>query len=126
MRTPEFIENMKNKSNIIHCNYIPVQLTTEIAKDLNKQKYAGKTFASVKRENKNPFYRLKRGEVLEITNDSCLLEIETVNRTDGGFSTLLGVIYPHGYEKIWFKMDELEKFEKYDEDGNIQELKQKL
>jgi hypothetical protein len=86
---------------------------------LDKQKYAGKTFASVKRENKNPFYRLKKGEVLEITNDSCLLEIETVNRTDGGFSTLLGVVYPYGYEKIWFKMDELEKFEKYDKDGNI-------
>lgn len=111
---------MKNKSNITHCNYIPIQITPEISKELDKQKYAGKTFASVKRENKNPFYRLKRGEVLEITNDSCLLEIETVNRTDGGFSTLLGVIYPHGYEKIWFKKDELEKFEKYDEDGNIQ------
>ena len=111
---------MKNKSNIIHCNYIPIQITPEISKELDKQKYAGKTFASVKRENKNPFYRLKRGEVLEITNDSCLLEIETVNRTDGGFSTLMGVVYPHGYEKIWFKMDELEKFEIYDENGNIQ------
>lgn len=112
---------MKNKSNIIHCNYIPAQLTTEIAKEFDKQKCAGKIFASVKLENKNPFHRLKRGEVLEITNDSCLLEIETVNRvSDNGFSTLMGVIYPHGYEKIWFKMDELEKFETYDEDGNIQ------
>ena len=117
---------MKNESKIIHCNYVPVQITPEMSKYLDKQKYAGKTFASVKLENKNPFYRLKRGEVLEITNDSCLLEIETVNRTDGGFSTLMGVIYPHGYEKIWFKMDELEKFEKYDEDGNIQELKQNV
>lgn len=105
----------------MHCNYIPVQLTPELSKELNKQKYAGKTFASVKRENKNPFYRLKRGEVLEINNDNCLLEIETVNRvSDNGFSTLLGVIYPYGYEKIWFKMDELENFETYDEDGNIQ------
>ena len=75
----------------------------------------------IKLENKNPCYRLKRGEVLEITNDSCLLEIETVNIvSDDGFSTLIGVVYPHGYEKIWFKKDELEKFEIYDENGNIQ------
>lgn len=70
---------------------------------------------------KTQYYRLKRCEVLEITNDSCLLQIETVNRiSDDGVSTLIGVIYPHSYEKIWFKMDELEKFEKYDEDGDIQ------
>ena len=116
--------DMKNKPNmngIKYCKYIPIPITQDIARYLDKQKCAGKTFASVKRENKNPFYRLKRGEVLEITNDSCLLEIETVNSvSDNGFSTLMGVVYPHGYEKIWFKMDELEKFEIYDEDGNIQ------
>lgn len=112
---------MKNKSKIAYCNYIPIRITPEIPKYLDKRQYAGKTFASVKRENKNPYYRLKRGEVLEITNDSCLLEIETVNSvSDDGFSTLMGVVYPHGYEKIWFKMDELEKFETYDENGNIQ------
>lgn len=110
---------MKNKPNIIHCNYIPIEITPEISKYLDKQKCAGKIFASVKRENKNPYYRLKRGEVLEITNDSCLLEIETVNRSNNGFSTLMGVVYPYGYEKIWFKMDELEKFEIYDADDNI-------
>lgn len=90
-------------NNLVYCKYIPIQITPEISKYLDKQKCAGKIFASVKCENNNPFYRLKRGKVLEITNDSCLLEIETVNRTDGGFSTLLGVIYPNGYEKIWFK-----------------------
>jgi hypothetical protein len=106
-------------NNIIHCNYIPIQITPEISKYLDKQKYAGKIFASVKRENKNPFYRLKRGEVLEITNDSCLLEIEIINGiSDDNFSTLMGVVYPYGYEKIWFKMDELEKFETYDENNN--------
>jgi hypothetical protein len=118
---------MKNESQIIYCNYVPIPITQEISKYLDKQKYAGKIFASVKLENENPYYRLKRGEVLEITNDSCLLEIETVNKVSvDGCSTLMGVIYPYGYEKIWFKMDELEKFEKYDEDGNIQELKQKV
>ena len=111
---------MKNNSQIIYCNYIPIHITPEIPKYLDKQEYTGKTFASVKRENKNPYYRLKRGEVLEITNDSCLLEIEIVNRVSvDGCSTLLGVIYPYGYEKIWFKIDELEKFETYDKDGNI-------
>jgi hypothetical protein len=122
-------------NNIIHCNYIPIQITPEISKYLYKQKCAGKIFASVKLENKNPYYRLKQGEVLEITNDSCLLEIETVNYiSEDGYSTLMPIanstlrdaIYPHAYEKIWFKMDELEKFEIYDEDGNIQQLKQKL
>ena len=104
-------------NNIIHCNYNPIQITPEISKKFNKQKYTRKTFASVKRENKNPYYRLKRGEVLEITNDSCLLEIETVNSvSDDGFSTLIGVVYPYGYEKIWFKMDEIEKFKTYTED----------
>jgi hypothetical protein len=112
---------MKNESQIIYCNYVPIPITQEISKYLDKQKYAGKTFANVKLENENPYYRLKRGEVLEITNDRCLLEIETVNRVSkNGCSTLMAVIYPHGYEKIWFKMDELEKFEKYNEDSNIQ------
>ena len=120
MSNNEF-KNKPNMNGIIYCKYIPIQITPEIAKELDKQKYAGKTFASVKLENTNPFYRLKRGEVLESINDSCLLEIETVNRvSDNGFSTLIGVIYPHGYEKIWFKKDELEKFETYDENGNIQ------
>ena len=32
----------------------------------------------------------------------------------------MAAVYPYGYEKIWFKKDELEKFETYDEDGNIQ------
>ena len=112
---------MKNESQIIYCNYIPIPISQDISRYLDKQKYAGKTFASVKRENKNPFYRLKRGEVLETTNDSCLLEIETVNGvSDNGFSTLMAVVYPYGYEKIWFKRDELEKFEMYDENGEKQ------
>lgn len=102
-------------NNIIHCNYIPIQITLELSEYLDKQKCAGKIFANVKRENKNPHYRLKRGKVLEINNDSCLLEIETVNSvSDDGGSTLIGAIYPNGYEKIWFKMDELEKFEIHD------------
>ena len=112
---------MKNTSQIIHYNYIPIHFTSEIPKYWDTQEYAGKTFASVRFENKNPYYRLKRGEVLESTSDSCLLEIETVNRvSDNGCSTLMGVVYPHGYEKIWFKKDELEKFEIYDENGEKQ------
>ena len=112
---------MKNKSKIIYSNYIPIPITIDIPRYLDKQECAGKTFASVKLENKNPYYRLKRGEVLESTNDSCLLEIEIVNRvSDNGCSTLMGVVYPYGYEKIWFKKDELEKLEIYDENGNIQ------
>lgn len=112
---------MKNESQIIYCKYIPIPISQDISRYLDKQKCAGKTFASVKLENKNPFYRLKRGEVLETTPDSCLLEIEIVNRVSkNGCSTLMGVVYPYGYEKIWFKRDELEKFETYDEDGNIQ------
>ena len=108
-------------NNIIYCKYIPIPITQDMSRYLDKQNYAGKTFASVKLENKNPFYRLKRGEVLESTNDSCLLEIEIVNSvSDNGCSTLMAAVYPYGYEKIWFKKDELEKFETYDEDGNIQ------
>ena len=115
------MKNKLNMNNIKYCKYIPIPISQDISRYLDKHKYAGKTFANVKLENKNPFYRLKRGEVLESTNDSCLLEIEIVNRvSDNGYSTLMAVVYPYGYEKIWFKKDELENFETYDENGNIQ------
>ena len=51
-----------------------------------------------------------------------MLEIETVNKTsETGHTTWIGVCYPTGYTKIWFPMDMLEKFEKYDEKGELKE-----
>lgn len=74
----------------------------------------------MKRSNPNPAYRCKRGQVVEMSPTGYCLEIETVNTTsEEGFSTWIGVIYPHGYKKIWFNADEVEDFETYDENGDL-------
>ena len=33
--------------------------------------------------------------------------------------TLVGVMYSHGYKKIWFNEDELSNFETHDENGDL-------
>ena len=107
-------------TGITYCNYVPVQLTEEEWEKREKMKRAGKTYAKVKRSNPNPAYRCKRGQVVEMCPTGYCLEIETVNTTsENGFSTLIGVTYPHGYKKIWFNADEVEDFETYDENGDL-------
>lgn len=96
-------------------------LSQEEWEKCEKMNRAGKTYAKVKRSNPNPSYRCKRGQVVDKSPTGYCLEIETVNTvSDSGFSTLIGVIYPHGYEKIWFNADEVEDFESYDENGEQQ------
>lgn len=107
-------------TGITYCNYVPVQLTEEEWEKRLKMNRAGKTYAKVKRSNPNPAYRCKRGQVVEKSPTGYCLEIETVNTTnEEGFSTLIGVTYPHGYSKIWFNADEVEDFETYDENGDL-------
>lgn len=107
-------------SDIVYCNYIPIQLTPEEAEKRNREFRAGKTYAMVSFKHQDPYCRGKRGIIWDRKDNQCLLEIETVNRvSENGFSTLVGVLYPTGYTKIWFPMDMLEKFEEYDEKGEL-------
>lgn len=111
-------------SGIIYVPYIPKQIveTDEEREARVKRERAGKSYAKVKLSNDNPFYRHKRGEIVD--RDSAAkrycLEIETVNRcSENGCCTLIGTVHPHGYEKIWFNEDELSNFETYDENGDL-------
>ena len=107
---------------IVYSRYVPVLLdeTDEERMARVRRERAGKTFARVKRSNPNPSYRCKRGRVVDKSPTGYCLEIETVNTmSDSGFSTLIGVTYPNGYEKIWFNADEVEDFETYDENGEL-------
>ena len=111
-------------SGIIYVPFIPLQLveTDEEREARVKRERAGKSYAKVKLSNDNPFYRHKRGEIVDkdLAAKRYCLEIETVNRcSENGYYTLIGVIYPHGYEKIWFNEDELTNFETYDENGEL-------
>lgn len=116
----KFNEKSPGNSGIIYCNYVPKQLTEEEWKKHEKMNRAGKTYAKVKRSNPNPSYRCKRGQIVQQSPEGYCLEIETVNTTnEEGFSTWIGVLYPHGYEKIWFDHDEVEDFETYDENGEL-------
>ena len=111
---------MSENSGIVFCNYIPLQLTPEEAEKRNREFRAGKTYARVSLKHPDPYHRGKRGIIWDRKDNQCLLEIETVNRvSENGFSTLVGVVYPTGYTKIWFPMDMLEKFEEYDEKGDL-------
>lgn len=110
-------------SGVIYIPYIPKQIveTDEEREARVKRERAGKSYAKVKLSNDNPHYRHKRGEIVDkdpITKKYCL-EIETVNMcSKNGCQTWIGVMYPHGYKKIWFDEDELSNFETYDENGN--------
>lgn len=111
-------------SGIIYVPYIPMQIveTDEEREARIKRNRAGKSYAKVKLSNSNPRYRCKRGEIVDrdLTNKRYRLEIETVNTcSKNGHSTWIGVMYPHGYEKIWFNEDELSNFETYDENGEL-------
>lgn len=111
---------------IVYIPYIPKQIveTDEEREARVKHNRAGKSYAKVKLSNNNPRYRCKRGEIVDkdLAAKRYCLEIETVNRcSENGYYTLIGVIYPHGYEKIWFNEDELTNFESYDENGEQQE-----
>ena len=106
-------------SGIIHVPYVPMTLSPEEWEKRERMNRAGKSYAKVKKSNPNPSYRCKRGQVVDKSPTGYCLEIETVNTvSDSGFSTWIGVIYPHGYEKIWFDNDEVEDFETYDENGD--------
>ena len=110
---------MSENSGIVFSKYVPIILSPEEWEKREKMNRAGKTYAKVKKSNPNPFHRCKRGQVVDKSPTGYCLEIETVNRMDNGFSTLIGVLYPHGYEKIWFNADEVENFESYDENGEL-------
>ena len=119
-----FNETKPGNSGIVYCNYIPMTLSEEEWKKRERAFRANKTYAKVSRQHPNPYYRGKRGIIWETNflngNEQCLLEIETVNRvSEDGFSTLVGVVYPNGYNKIWFPKAILENFEKYDENGDL-------
>ena len=108
------------KSEIIHCPFVPKMLveTDEEREARYMRERAGKKYATVKLSNGNAHYRGKRGQILDSGNGKSLLEIETVNScSSNGCHTLMGVVYPYGYEKIWFDDSELEKFEEYDGNG---------
>ena len=111
-------------SGVIYIPYIPKQIveTDEEQEARIKRNRAGKSYAKVKLSNSNSHYRCKRGEIVDSdpTNKRYCLEIETVNScSKNGYYTLIGVIYPHGYEKIWFDEDELTNFETYNENGEL-------
>ena len=111
-----------SSGEIIYCKYIPIQIveTDEEREARYKRERAGKKYARVKLSNGNSHHRGKRGQILDSGNGKSLLEIETVNScSSSGCHTLMGVVYPHGYEKIWFEDSELEKFEEYDENGEL-------
>ena len=116
--------NKPGNCGIIYASYIPKQIveTNEEREAIAKRERAGKSYAKVKLSNDNPHYRHKRGEIVDkdpLTKKLCL-EIETVNTCDkNGYQTLIGVIYPHGYEKIWFNEDELSNFETYNDNGDL-------
>ena len=116
----KFNEKKPGNSGIVYCNYVPRQLSKEEWEKREKRRRAGKTYATVKKSNPNPSYRCKRGQVVQQSPEGYCLEIETVNTTnEEGFSTLIGVTYPHGYEKIWFNADEVDDFATYDEKGEL-------
>ena len=109
------------EGEIVYCPYIPKMLveTDEEREARHKRERANKRFAKLKLSNANRHYRHKRGQIVESGNGKSCLEIETINScTPSGCHTLVGVVYPHGYEKIWFDDSELENFESYDEEGN--------
>lgn len=115
-----FNEKKPGNSGIVYCNYIPKQLTPEEAEKRDREFRAGKTYARVSFKHPDPYCRGKRGIIWETKDSQCLLEIETVNRvSENGFSTLVGVMYPTGYTKIWFPKAVLEDFEEYDENGEL-------
>ena len=111
-------------SGIVYVPYIPKQIveTDEEREARVKRERAGKSYAKVKLSNDNPRYRCKRGEIVDRDqeNKRYYLEIDTVNYcSKSGHTTWIGVMYPSGYEKIWFNEDELSNFETYDENGDL-------
>ncbi len=120
----KFNETKSENSGIVYHNYVPVNLTEEEWEKRERMKRAGKTYARVSFKYPDPYCRGKRGIIWDsyVFNgeEQCLLEIETVNRvSENGFSTLVGVLYPTGYTKIWFPKAVLEDFEEYDEKGEL-------
>lgn len=113
-------------SGIIYIPYVPKQIveTDEEREVRVKQERAGKTYAKVSLKHPDPYCRGKRGIIWDsyVFNgeEQCLLEIETINTvSENGCSTLVGVMYPTGYTKIWFPKNILEDFEEYDENGEL-------
>lgn len=117
-----FVGKKPADSGMVYCNYIPFQrVESDEQRNVRlKRERANKRFAKVKLSNVNAHHRGKRGRILDSGNGKSCLEIETVNScTPSGCRTLVGVVYPHGYEKIWFDDSELENFESYDGEGNL-------
>lgn len=116
-------EKKLGNSGIVYVPYIPMQIveTDEEREARVKRDRAGKSYAKVKLSNSNPYYRCKRGEIVDkdpLTKKICL-EIETWNScSKDGFMTLVGVVRSK-YKKIWFDEDELTNFETYDENGDL-------
>jgi len=122
-----FAGNKKASGEIIHVPYVPVMLveTDEERTARVKGERAGKMFASVKLSNEDCRKRGKCGEIVasKVENGKQLhcLNIELINTcSKNGCHTLIGVIKSDKtYKDIWFMEDELENFEKYDENGEL-------
>ena len=84
-----------------------------------------KKFATVKLSNEDCRKRGKRGEIVASKVEGGIqmhcLNIELIDTcSKNGCHTLIGVIKSdETYKDIWFMEDELENFEKYDENGEL-------
>lgn len=104
------------KSEIIHCPYIPEQLTEE---EYAKKFLANKKYAFVKYEYPDDKYANQKGEVLdekinEDGNRSYLLKLNVAQKAKGH---ILFVALKPVYEEVWFDESDIERFLQYDENG---------
>ncbi len=114
-------------AEIIYVPYIPVQMheTDEEREARIKRERAGKKFARVKLSYPHANKRRKHGEIVDSkVEDGKLmycLNIEIVNTcSKDGFMSLIGVVKSKDtYKNVWFYEDELEKFETYDDNGDM-------
>lgn len=117
----------KPECGIVHVTDLPMMIieTDEERSARVKRERAGKKFARVKLSNEDCRKRGKRGEIVasKVENGKQLhcLNIELINTcSKNGHRTLLGVFKSKDtYNDIWFMEDELENFEKYDENGEL-------
>ena len=122
-----FAGNKKASGEIIHIPYVPVMFveTDEERTARNKREHTGKKFATVKLSNEDCRKRGKRGEIVVSKVEGGIqmhcLNIELIDTcSKNGCHTLIGVIKSDKtYKDIWFMEDELENFEKYDENGEL-------
>ena len=112
---------------IIYVPYVPVQIheTDEEREARIKRERAGKKFAKVKLSYPHVNKRGKHGEIVgsKVEDGKLMhcLSIELVNTcSPDGYMSLIGVVKSKDtYKDVWFCEDELEKFEEYDDNGDL-------